>query len=147
MLSLKGKVSFLVKSGLIDGNTHYVWFKNNCPAYGDLYDDIRISRIEDDGYICGLAPKLGYADPHLKGKCSFWSFSASGELVEKIFSNYRGFRAAVRNGEVMKALDELRDTYESNIIDVTPVGRSHQEEDEHDREQLLQADSGRGEKT
>ena len=48
--------------------------------------------------------------------------------------------------EVMKALDELRDTYESNIIDVTPVGGSDQEEDEHDREQLLQADSGRGEK-
>ena len=48
--------------------------------------------------------------------------------------------------EVMKALDELRDTYESNIIDVTPVGRSDQEEDEHDGEQLLQADSGRSEK-
>lgn len=47
--------------------------------------------------------------------------------------------------EVMKALDELRDTYESNIIDVTPVGGSDQEEDEHDGEQLLQADSGRGE--
>ena len=47
--------------------------------------------------------------------------------------------------EVMKALDELRDTYESNIIDVTPVGGSDQEENEHDREQLLQADSGRGE--
>jgi len=48
--------------------------------------------------------------------------------------------------EVMKALDELRDTYESNIIDVTPMGRSDQEENEHDREQLLQADSGRSEK-
>ena len=48
--------------------------------------------------------------------------------------------------EVMKALDELRDTYESNIIDVTPVGRSDQEEDENDGEQLLQADSGRSEK-
>jgi len=48
--------------------------------------------------------------------------------------------------EVMKALDELRDTYESNIIDVTPVGRGDQEEDEHDGEQLLQADSGRSEK-
>ncbi len=47
--------------------------------------------------------------------------------------------------EVMKALDELRDTYESNIIDVTPVGGSDQEEDEHDGEQFLQADSERGE--
>ena len=48
--------------------------------------------------------------------------------------------------EVMKALDELRDTYESNIIDVTPMGGSDQEEDEHDGEQLLQTDSGRSEK-
>jgi len=48
--------------------------------------------------------------------------------------------------EVMKALDELRDSYESNIIDVTPMGESDQEENEHDGEQLLQADSGRSEK-
>tara|TARA_R100001460_G_scaffold1354_3_gene5208 strand:- start:1406 stop:1996 length:591 start_codon:yes stop_codon:yes gene_type:complete len=47
--------------------------------------------------------------------------------------------------EVMKALDELRDTYESNIIDVTPMGGSDQEEDQHDGEQLLQTNSGRGE--
>jgi len=100
MLSLKGKVSFLVKSGLINGDTNYVEFKNNCPVYGDLYDDIRISRIEDDAYICGLAPKLGYDDPDLKGKCSFWSFSASGDLVESYFRNYKEFKNAVRNGEV-----------------------------------------------
>ena len=47
--------------------------------------------------------------------------------------------------EVMKALDELRDSYESNIIDVTPMGGSDQEEDQHDGEQLLQTNSGRGE--
>lgn len=47
--------------------------------------------------------------------------------------------------EVMKALEEMRKGYESSIIDVTPVGGSYQEEDEHDGEQLLQADSGRGE--
>ncbi len=45
--------------------------------------------------------------------------------------------------EVMKALDEMRRSYESSIVDVTPVGGSYQEEDEHDGEQLLQADSGR----
>jgi len=47
--------------------------------------------------------------------------------------------------EVMRALEEMRKGYESNIIDVTPVGGSDYEEDEHDGEQLLQADSGRGE--
>jgi len=47
--------------------------------------------------------------------------------------------------EVMKALEEMRKGYESSIIDVTPVGGSDYEEDEYDGEQLLQADSGRGE--
>ena len=46
--------------------------------------------------------------------------------------------------EVMKALEEMRKGYESSIIDVTPVGGSYEEEDEHDGEQLLQADSGSG---
>ena len=48
--------------------------------------------------------------------------------------------------EVMKALDEMRKSYESSIVDVTPVGGSDQEEDEHDGKQLLQADSGGDEK-
>lgn len=26
--------------------THYIWLKNNCPFDGDLYDDIRISPID-----------------------------------------------------------------------------------------------------
>jgi|TARA_R100000951_G_scaffold23203_2_gene19372 phage terminase small subunit len=46
--------------------------------------------------------------------------------------------------EVVKALEEMRKSYESSIIDVTPVGGSYEEEDEHDGEQLLQADSGSG---
>lgn len=46
--------------------------------------------------------------------------------------------------EVVKALEEMRKSYESSIIDVTPLGGSHEEEDEHDGEQLLQADSGSG---
>ena len=47
--------------------------------------------------------------------------------------------------EVMKALDEMRKSYESSIVDVTPVGGSYEEEDEYDGKQLLQADSGRDE--
>jgi phage terminase small subunit len=47
--------------------------------------------------------------------------------------------------EVMKALDEMRKSYESSIVDVTPMGGSDYEEDEYDGEQLLQADSGRDE--
>lgn len=100
MKLLKGKVSFLVKSGLIDGDKNRVIFKNNCPGMGDLYDDLRVIDIETDEMVCGLAPKLGYDAPHLRGKCEFWTFDKDRNLVEKIFDNYKAFKTAVKNGEV-----------------------------------------------
>lgn len=100
MLALKGKVAFLVKSGLIDGDKNYVIFKNNCPGYGELYDDLRVIDIETDEMVCGLAPKLGYDEPKYKGKCEFWTFDDEGKLVEKYFDNYKTFKAAVKSGKV-----------------------------------------------
>ena len=101
MLALKGKVAFLVKSGLIDGDKHYVIFKNNCPGYGELYDDLRVMDNETDDMVCGLAPKLGYEMPSQKGKCEFWKFDKDGELIEMLFDNYKAFKAAVKKGEVV----------------------------------------------
>jgi len=44
--------------------------------------------------------------------------------------------------EVMKALEELRKSYESNIIDVTPEGSHDSEDSSETRERLLQASEG-----
>ncbi|MDY0139921.1 MAG: hypothetical protein RBR50_09480 [Candidatus Izemoplasmatales bacterium] len=33
--------------GKVDLNNMYVWFKNNCPINGPLYDDFRIANISD----------------------------------------------------------------------------------------------------
>ena len=39
-------VKGLKKGGRADIETCYVWFKNNCPLNGPLYDDIRIADLE-----------------------------------------------------------------------------------------------------
>jgi hypothetical protein len=98
MLGLKGKVAFLVKSGVIDGDKNRVIFKNNCPGMGDLYDDFRVIDIETDEMICGLAPSMGH--DHIKGKCEFWKFDENGKVMEFMFENYKTFKNAVKNGEI-----------------------------------------------
>ena len=98
MLKMKGKIAFLVKSGVIDGDKNRVILKNNCPYDGELYDDFRVIDIETDEMICGLAPSLGYN--HMKGKCEFWKFDAEGKLMEFMFEDYKTFKNAVKNGEI-----------------------------------------------
>ena len=114
MLKLKGRVAYLVKMGVIDGDKNYVIFKNNCPGMGDLYDDFRIIDIETDEMICGLAPSLGYT--HAKGKCEFWTFDDEGNVVETLYDNYKEFKAAVKNGEVTANKGHL--TLDDEVVDL-----------------------------
>jgi len=100
MLKLKGKLSFLVKSGLVGGDRHTAIFKNNCPFHGELYDDLRVIDIETDEMVCGLAPSLGYWSK--KGQCEFWTFDENRVLVERLFRNYQAFKEAVKRGEVTR---------------------------------------------
>ena len=37
--------------GKVDLETSYVWFKNNCPLHGPLYDDFRIADIETNNNL------------------------------------------------------------------------------------------------
>jgi hypothetical protein len=45
----------------IDLDKHYVFFKNNCPGRGSLYDDFRICDIESDDVIWTVTPKSGHS--------------------------------------------------------------------------------------
>lgn len=47
---------------------HYIWFKNNCPMVGSLYDDIRFTSILKDENTMVISPK----DSHREGKVSIW---------------------------------------------------------------------------
>ena len=51
---------FLEAMPSIDIDKHYVWFKNNCPVNGPLYDDFRISDIEEDNVQYNVTAKSGH---------------------------------------------------------------------------------------
>jgi hypothetical protein len=53
-------VKTIAKSNLIDPDKVYVFFKNNCPVNGNLYDSLSICDIETGDVLYWVAPKQGY---------------------------------------------------------------------------------------
>ncbi len=65
------KVRKIAKSKLIDPTKVYVWFKNNCPVNGTLYDDFRIADIATGDTLYTITPSSGHTGA--KGQAEVWS--------------------------------------------------------------------------
>lgn len=57
--TLDAKVRKIAKSSKVDVDKMYVWYKNNCPMFGHLYDDIRIADLHTGDIIWNIVPKSG----------------------------------------------------------------------------------------
>lgn len=100
-ISLIPKVKFLVDQGVINGATTYVWFKNNCPIVGDLYDDMRFSLLDEGNtYLGGIAPTVGYTSS--QGTCTVWLI-VDGRLFDRTFESWGKFEQELKTDTRLRA--------------------------------------------
>ena len=74
----------LIDSDKIDRDKMYVWFKNNCPLGGPLYDDFRIADIETGNVLYTVT----YKDPHEEGNPLWTVFAIVEGRVEEDNGNW-----------------------------------------------------------
>lgn len=58
--ALLKKLKSIASSNKFDNDKCYVFFKNNCPCVGSLYDDFRICDKETGDVLYTVIPKSGY---------------------------------------------------------------------------------------
>lgn len=58
--SLMPKVKKIVEKLKINIDTHYVFFKNNCPGHGNLYDSFSICELAEGDVKVWCTPRSGH---------------------------------------------------------------------------------------
>ena len=119
------KIKFLVKEGLVNGDTNYVWFKNNCPMSGGTYDDARISLLDDTNDFLGGFCFDNYGS-HSEGKAQFWTLHADREPDMYYYDGWTYMKAALKHDEDLRAL--VRATFNPDFGSLLKVSHETVEE-------------------
>lgn len=77
--------TFIKHTPSINTDKVYVFFKNNCPMNGSLYDDFRICDIESGDVIYNVTPRCGR-----DGKAKVWSKENGFNEPLKEANTFRG---------------------------------------------------------
>lgn len=101
--SLRNKTRFLgkrvvqlSKSPFIDIDTMYVFFKNNCPVNGKLYDSFSICDLATGDVIYWITPANGHKGSDFN-KPQVSSYAAKPEAaINGTFNNWREVREAFK---------------------------------------------------
>lgn len=67
----------------IDLDSHYVFFKNNCPAIGHVYDSFSICRMDDRNVEFWVTPKSGHMRANGQAEC--WVANIDTEITAPNF--------------------------------------------------------------
>ena len=119
------KIKFLVKEGLVNGDTNYVWFKNNCPMSGGTYDDARISTLDESQNFLGGFCFDNYGS-HNEGGAHFWTLPAYADPIMYYYDGWSVMKAALKHDEELRSL--VRETFNPEFGSLLKVSHETVEE-------------------
>lgn len=104
------KLKQIANSPLINQDTMYVWFKNNCPLNGRLYDDFRIADLATGNPLYCIIPSSGHAS--IKGQASVWDIKEQKEVVVGNWSDVKQYF----NGSASKSSKAAPTEQQSSVV-------------------------------